>query len=297
MNLDSCFARFQLFLKSSTAAKNTIESYLRTLQKFEKFLECSGCSCEAEAIRQEEITQFLGSCEDAGEKRTSIILRLMILKKFFGWLKKERIIVEDPTAGIPVPKEKHGIPRYLSVAEIESLLAQPDVTTVHGLRDRALLELIYSAGLRISEALSVELEDIDWQQGFIYVRNAKGGKPRCVPIGKTASEWLQKYILEGRRKLETDCSSLLFLSRDRKQLSRQSAAAAIRAYARSAGLPIWVTAHSLRHACATLMLEGGAKLPYIQEMLGHAVMESTRIYLAVRSEELKNVHAACHPRA
>jgi integrase/recombinase XerD len=297
MNLTDCFARFQLFLKSSTAAKNTIESYLRTLHKFEKFLDCCGKICEAEAIRQQEITEFLAACEDAGEKKTSIILRLMICKKFFGWLKKERIIAEDPTAGIPVPKEKHRIPRYLSVAQIENLLAQPDTETATGLRDRALLELIYSAGLRITEALSVELEDIDWQQGFIYVRNAKGGKPRCVPIGKTASEWLQKHILEGRRKLETDCSSLLFLSRDGKQLSRQSAAAAIRAYTRSAGLPIWVTAHSLRHACATLMLEGGAKLPYIQEMLGHAVMESTRIYLAVRSEELKNVHASCHPRS
>jgi integrase/recombinase XerD len=220
----------------------------------------------------------------------------MILKKFFGWLKEEKIITEDPAERIPVAKERKRIPKYLSPTQIESLLNQPDTTTALGLRDRALLELLYSAGLRIGEALDLEMNDIDWQQGFVLVRNGKGGRPRNVPIGNVATTWLYRYLLYGRKKLQNDCSELVFLSRTGEKLSRQAAAAGIREYAKRAGLPGWVTAHSMRHACATHMLEGGAKLPYIQEQLGHVALESTRIYLAVRSEELKVVHSNCHPR-
>jgi integrase/recombinase XerD len=297
MKLNDCFSGFQLYLRTAGFAKTSQESYLRTLSKFENFLELTGRSCEAEQLKKEDVIGFLSACEDAGEKRSSIILRLLILKKFFGWLKEERIIAEDPAASIPIPKQAPRIPQYISPAQVESLLNQPDVSTPYGLRDRALLEVLYSSGLRISEALDLQLGDIDYAEGFISVRNGKGGKPRNVPIGKTALSWLQRYILEGRSKLESDCSSLLFLSRNGERLSRQSAAAAIREYVVGAGLPAWVTAHSLRHSAATHLLEGGAKLPYIQELLGHAVMESTRIYLAVRSSELKNIHAACHPRA
>jgi integrase/recombinase XerD len=261
MLLTDCFARFQLYLQVAGCAKATRESYQRTLCKFEKFLELTNRSCEVLEIAKQDVVEFLAACEDAGEKRSSVILRLVITKKFFGWLKRERIIAIDPAAEIPTPKERHRIPRYLSVQQIESLLAQPDVQTPWGLRDRALLELLYSAGLRISEALGMQLTDIDWKEGFIYVRNGKGGRSRTVPIGKTAVQWLQRYILEGRRKMEVDCSCLVFLSRDGRQLSRQSAAAAIRSYAAATALPVWVTAHSLR------------------------------------SEELKNVHAACHPRS
>jgi site-specific recombinase XerD len=296
MHLTDCFAPFDRYLSACGSAKNTRESYQRTLRKFEKFLELSDRSCEVEQLKKEDVIGFLAGCEEAGEKRSSVILRLVICKKFFGWLRAEKQIAEDPAAGIPVPKERKRIPRYLSPAQVEALLSQPEIDTPCGLRDRALLELLYSAGLRISEALSMELQDIDYEHGFIYVRNGKGGKPRSVPVGVTALQWLQRYILEGRKKLEVDCSSLVFLSRSGQQLSRQSAAAAIRSYTAVAGLPVWVCGHALRHACATHMLEGGAKLPYIQEHLGHAMLESTRIYLAVRSEELKIVHSNCHPR-
>lgn len=296
MQLNRCFNAFQIFLQAAGAAKSTRESYGRTLCKFEKFLELSDRSSNLEQLKKEDLTAFLASCEEAGEKRSSVILRAMVLKKFFSWLKGEKKIAEDPAERIPVPKERKRIPKYLSLAQVESLLNQPDTTTPLGLRDRALLELLYSAGLRIGEALDLETSDIDWQQGFVLVRNGKGGRPRNVPMGNVATTWLYRYLLNGRKKLQSDCSELVFLSRSGEKLSRQAAAAAIREYVKCAGLPAWVTAHSLRHACATHMLEGGAKLPYIQEQLGHSVLESTRIYLAVRSEELKHVHAVCHPR-
>ena len=130
----------------------------------------------------------------------------------------------------------------------------------------------------------------------MFVRNGKGGKSRNIPIGATALQWQSRYILEGRLKMEHDCTQFVFLTQNGAQLSRQSAAEAVRAYAQTAGLPSWITPHSLRHALATHMLENCAKLPYIQEQLGHACMESTRIYLSVRSEELKSVHTASHPR-
>lgn len=296
MQLHESFKSFQLYLQAAGAAKSTRESYQRTLCKFEKFFDFSDRSSELEQLKKEDLIQFLAACEENGEKRSSVILRAMILKKFFGWLKEEKRITEDPVERIPVPKERKRIPKYLSPAQVENLLNQPDTTTPLGLRDRALLELLYSAGLRIGEALDLEINDIDWQQGFVCIRNGKGGRSRNVPIGNVAATWLYRYLLNGRKKLQRDCSELVFLSRNGEKLSRQASAAAIRDYVRRAGLPEWVTAHSLRHACATHMLEGGAKLPYIQEQLGHAVLESTRIYLAVRSEELKHVHAICHPR-
>jgi site-specific recombinase XerD len=297
MRIDEHLKSFDQYLQAAGSAKSTRESYGRTLRKLAQYLEFSGRNCEMEAVRKEDITGFLAACEEIGEKRTSIILRLLICKRFFGWLKEERIIAEDPAAGIPLPKEQRRIPRYVSVQQVESLLNQPDTGTPHGLRDRALLEVLYSAGLRISEALSLELGDIDTAADFVYVRNGKGGKPRSVPVGATAIEWLARYIAEARRKLlSCSCTQLVFVNCAGARLSRQSAAAAFRAYARSAGLPEWLSPHSLRHACATHMLSGGAGLPYIQEQLGHVCMESTRVYLAVRSEELKAVHASSHPR-
>ena len=296
MRLTDCFKSFDLYLQSCGFAKTSRESYGRTLCRFEKYLEYSDRDCEIQQLKKEDVIGFLSACEEIGEKRSSIILRLLILKKFFSWLKEEKIIAEDPAATIPVPKQEKQVPRYVSVTQIESLLTQPDIETPGGLRDRTLLEVIYSAGLRISEALSLEIGDIDYEQGFVYIRHGKGGASRNVPIGESALEWLKRYLLEGRSKMERDCNPIVFLSHGGEKLSRQSAAAAIRSYVRSAGLPTWITAHSLRHACATHMLQSGAKLPYIQEQLGHACMESTRIYLAVRSEELKNVHRLCHPR-
>jgi integrase/recombinase XerD len=297
MHVTDYLNRFDVYLQAAGFAKLSRQSYGRTLCKLGKYLEFSAGNCTVEEIRKDHLIGFLGSCEEAGEKRSSIILRLLICKKFFAWLKEERLIAEDPAATIPVPKEEKKAPRYVSPQQIESLLVQPDTDTPQGLRDRALLEVLYSAGLRISEALDLEVRDVDFQEGFVHVRNGKGGKARTVPVGKEALAWLTRYLEDGRRKLlSCSCTEVIFLNQYGEQLSRQSAAAAFRGYVAAAGLSSWLSPHSLRHGCAQHMLEGGARLPYLQEMLGHACMESTRIYLAVRSEELKNVHSTCHPR-
>lgn len=297
MRLDEVLKSFDQYLQVAGSAKCSRQSYERTICKFERYLELADRSSETEQLKKEDVTGFLAACEDIGEKRSSVIFRLAVLKKFFGYLKAEKVIPENPLSEIPIPKDKKRVPRFVSAQQIESLLSQPDIAKPCGLRDRAVMEVLYSAGLRISEALGIEIGDIDYEQGFVYVRAGKGGTPRNIPIGATAVMWIRRYIAEGRRKMEMDCSSRVFLSCSGKTLSRQSAAKAIRACASAAGLPSWFTPHSLRHACATHMLQGGAGLAYIQEFLGHARAESTRIYTLVRSEDLKSVHASCHPRA
>ncbi len=172
------------------------------------------------------------------------------------------------------------------------------ISTPWGLRDRALMQLIYSAGLRISEALDLEIPDINFEEGLIYIRNGKGGKSRTVPLGPKAAEWLQKYITEARHKLlRCSCTDLVFVTRYGERISRQTAAKAMAEYVKAANLPVWLTPHSLRHAAATHMLHGGADLIYIQELLGHERIESTQIYTLVRSTDLKSVHESCHPGA
>jgi integrase/recombinase XerD len=260
-------------------------------------LEYSDRGSEVEQLKKEDVTGFLGVCEDLGEKRSSVILRLLICKKYFAWARDQRLTGEDPAAAIPVPKEERKAPRFVSVAQIEALLKQPNTETPAGLRDRAVLEVIYSAGLRISEALALEIRDINFEEGFLHVRNGKGDKGRTIPVGSPAAHWLTRYLQEGRRKLlSCSCTELVFVNNSGQRMSRQLAAAAIRGYVSSAGLPGWLSAHGLRHAMASHMLSSGAGLPYIQEQLGHTCLESTRIYLAVRSDDLKNVHAATHPR-
>ena len=298
MQITDTLNRFDEYLKACGFAQLSRQSYARSMKKLCHFLEYSNSPMEIDQIRQDHLLEFLSNCEQQEEeKRSSIILRLLICKKFFCWLKDEKMIAEDPAVTIPVPKEEKQAPRWLSVTQIESLLNQPDVSTAQGLRDRALLEVIYSAGLRISEALDLEIRDVNFEEGFIHVRNGKGGKARTVPVGATALQWMTRYLLEGRKKLlSCSCSEVIFLNQSGERFSRQQAAAAVRAYVAAVGLPAWVTPHLLRHCCASHMLQNGAGLPYIQEQLGHACMESTRIYLAVRYDELKSVHSACHPR-
>jgi integrase/recombinase XerD len=298
MQITETLSRFDEHLKACGFAQLSRASYARSMKKLCHYLEYSNNPMEVDQIRRDHLLEFLSNCEQQQEeKRSSIILRLLICKKFFGWLRQERMIAEDPAVTIPVPKEEKKAPRYASPQQIESLLNQPDITAPQGLRDRALLEVIYSSGLRISEALDLEIRDMNFEEGFIHVRNGKGGKARTVPVGATAKQWLSRYMVEGRKRLlSCSCTQIIFLNQSGERLSRQQAAAAVRAYARSAGLPAYVTPHLLRHCCASHMLQNGAGLPYIQEQLGHSCLESTQIYLAVRFDELKNVHSATHPR-
>jgi integrase/recombinase XerD len=296
MHITEYLNRFETYLRAYGFASNTRTGYSRTMKKFCDYLEYGNGPIEVDQIRREHLIDFLANCSQNGEKNNTVAVRALTLIKFFRWLKEQREIIEDPSERIPIPKEQARVPRYVSPQQIDLLMNQPDVATPWGLRDRAILELLYSSGLRISEAL--ELRDINLEEGFIYVRRGKGGKSRNVPLGATACQWLARYIEEGRRRLlRCSCSELVFLSRSGERLSRQAFGKAISEYVRSAGLPAWISSHSLRHAAATHMLQRSAALTYIQQFLGHERAESTQIYTLVRSQDLKAVHASCHPRA
>ncbi len=298
MHITEYLNRFETYLQACGFSLNTRQAYARNTRKLCDYLEHSNGPTEISEIRKEHLVEFLANCEQNGEKNNTVAVRALTLIKFFRWLKESRQIASDPSERIPIPKEQTRIPRYISPEQIDALLAQPDLTVPWGLRDRALMQVLYSAGLRISEALDLELQDLNFEEGFIYVRKGKGGKSRNVPLGATAAQWLQRYIAEARRKLlRCSCTDLVFLSRSGERLCRQSAGKAIAEYVRSADLPAWISCHCFRHAAATHMLQGGAALTYIQQFLGHARPASTQIYTLVRAQDLKAVHASCHPRA
>jgi integrase/recombinase XerD len=274
-------------------AERTVDSYRRDLVQFVLFLRESGtCLEEASA---EDIRAFLAG----GRWRASTRARkAAAIRSFY----RERLLAglasTDPTRTLPSPRLESGLPRTLTIDEVSRLLDSPKATP-GGLRDRALLETLYGAGLRASEALALRLQDIDLDVGFVRTIG-KGDKERVVPLGRKAIEALRAYNERGRPFLGgagTLKAPELFLNNRGRRLSRQGLHQIIKRYARQAGLPDDVSAHTLRHSFATHLLEGGADLRAVQEMLGHADLSTTQIYTHVSTAHLQKIYRNAHPRA
>lgn len=221
------------------------------------------------------------------------------IKLYFKWLAKSGQIPFSPASEIEYPKTGLRLPRaVLSHAEVERTLATADVTTLVGLRDRAVLELLYSTGIRRMELEGLRLEDLNASSGTLFVRKAKGDKQRVVPVGERALAWLSKYLEDGRPELVTDpAQPALFLDKDGRPLSKRAVSALGKKMLRRANLGKSGAAHVFRHSAATAMLEGGADVRFVQELLGHASLLSTQVYTRVAISKLKAVHAATHPGA
>jgi integrase/recombinase XerD len=222
---------------------------------------------------------------------------LSALKMFFKWLCKNRYIPHNPAFEITMPKRGHRLPRAtLTVTEVETLLAQPDVNTPLGLRDRTILEVFYSTAIRRGELLRLCLSQLDIERGMVFIDQGKGKKDRYVPIGERALQWVQKYLQDGRPHL---CGGKeereLFLSRDGAPMGASHLSERIRRYCTAAGLTKKGSCHLFRHSAATLMLEGGADIRFIQLMLGHSELSSTQVYTHVSAQKLKDVHTRTHP--
>ena len=274
-------------------SERTVEAYARDLGQFSAYLAELGHSLpEATA---EEVRGYLAG----GQWRPSTRARkAAAVRSFF----KRRVVAGlteiDPTRALASPRLESTLPRTLSVAEVERLLVKPKATP-GGLRDRAMLETLYGAGLRASEALALRLQDVDLEIG--YVRTVgKGDKERVVPLGRMAVEAIRAYNERGRPLLGgagTLKAPELFLNARGRRLSRQGLHAIIKRYAREAGLPDDVSAHTMRHSFATHLLEGGADLRAVQEMLGHADLSTTQIYTHVTAAHLQRIYREAHPRA
>lgn len=276
-------------------SRNTIASYREDLEQFAGFLKGRGLT-SAGAIRKDEISDFMFHLKEKGISSNSIARRLSCLRMFFRFMVRERIVRSDPTSLVDSPKLWKKIPETLSFNEVEALLAQPAVRRPQGIRDRAILETLYATGMRVSEAADLRGDNVNLEVGFIRCIG-KGNKERVVPLGRKAAESIQRYLAAARPGfLKGKVCDTLFVSRMGKRLSRQSLWKLIKQYARQAGIKKPMKPHILRHSFATHLLEHGADLRSVQEMLGHANIATTQIYTHVNKERLKSVHKQFHPR-
>ncbi|MGC1902973.1 MAG: site-specific tyrosine recombinase XerD [Candidatus Acidiferrum sp.] len=277
---------------------NTVEAYRRDLLKFDVFAKKRKLTLEA--VRRDDLVDFLaGLYREKLESRT-VARHLVTLRNFFRFAQIQDLIATDPSVNLESPKIRRSLPGYLRLEEVERLLNQPDGKTAMGLRDRAMLEVFYSTGLRVSELVSLRIGDLDSKVGCVRCIG-KGDKERIVPVGRKALAMVEKYMQEARpellKKAKLPQSQALFVNRRGASLSRVGVWKILSAYGRRAGLRVALTPHMLRHSFATHLLEGGADLRSVQLMLGHADISTTQIYTHVVEERLKQIYKAHHPRA
>lgn len=276
-------------------AENTLESYKRDLVRFFDYLKSRRTASVSNVTRQ-KITSFMLAEKDRGLSSNSISRELACLKSFFKFLVRENKVKEDVTSVIESPKLWKRLPATLNLDEVEMLLKTPNVRDLMGARDKASLELMYATGMRVSELINLKMDDVNMEVGFVKCFG-KGGKERIVPFGKKARESVERYLGKARASfLKKKVSNFLFLTRLGKPMSRQTFWKTIKKYTREAGIKKKITPHSLRHSFATHILERGADLRMVQEMLGHSDISTTQIYTHVSKDRLKSIHHKFHPR-
>lgn len=239
------------------------------------------------------IKAYLAHELTSGKSATSVNRYYMSLRAFCKFLRKIKAVTEDLMEGVPVPRRSAYTPRVPTIAEIETILAQPDLTKEFGLRDRAILELLYSSGLRASELCDLEIHDYNGLNHCVIVRCGKGSKTRTVPITQSACNWISRYI--GEYRYQRGDEGCLFVTENGRQMTRQGLSKQVRYYAKKANVR-QVTAHTMRHACATHLLDQGADLRLIQEVLGHASISSTERYTQLSSQKMQEKFNQFHPR-
>jgi integrase/recombinase XerD len=276
-------------------AKNTLESYRSDLQIFASWLEQHSPQALI-SITQTELASYMvhlaGHCKPATQRRI-----ISALRRFYRLQILNQKIEKDPTLGLGMPGNVERFPKTLSEAQVEALLAAPNVSTCFGLRDRAMIETLYATGLRVSELVNLQISELDLNQGLVRI-TGKGAKERLVPLGEWALDWIRKYLHEARSVLLKNPCDAVFLTRFGSAMSRQMFWNTIKHYAPLAGIdPARISPHTLRHAFATHLLNHGADLRVVQLLLGHADISTTQIYTHVARERLKILHQAHHPRA
>lgn len=276
-------------------ADNTLLAYRQDLKKYSFFLSKKGVK-ESRQVKRDHITDFMYDEKKKGLSANSICRRLAAIKVFHRFLVRERIVSEDPTNLVDTPRIWKRVPDVLSISEIELMINAAKGRGWQAVRDKAILELFYASGMRVSELLNLNMENVNLELGYVRCVG-KGRKERIIPIGKRACESIEKYYASARKKLVKDNAILtLFLSRLGKKISRQSIWKIIKSYARKAKIKREIKPHTLRHSFATHLLEHGADLRSVQEMLGHSDISTTQIYTHVDRERLKSIHKQFHPR-
>ncbi|MFA4989678.1 MAG: site-specific tyrosine recombinase XerD [Candidatus Omnitrophota bacterium] len=276
-------------------SNNTIISYREDLNTYLDFIEKSDIDVLSK-ISKNNITNFMFNQKEKGIGVNSIARRLAAIRMFHRFLTRERILKSDPSTLIESPKLWKRVPETLSLNEVEALIAQPNVRDIQGIRDKAILETLYATGMRVSEAVNLKKDNVNLDIGFLRCIG-KGAKERVIPLGRKAIAGIQRYLDISRPKfLKNKESEFLFVSRFGRKISRQSFWKIIKKYARAAAIKKPIKPHILRHSFATHLLEHGADLRSVQEMLGHSNISTTQIYTHINKDRLKSVHKQFHPR-
>ncbi|WP_425416043.1 site-specific tyrosine recombinase XerD [Pseudoalteromonas qingdaonensis] len=280
-----------LFLESG-ASDNTLSAYRTDLKKFSDFLAPQALL----DVDTQEVEQYLAYRVDLGLSPRSTARSISALKRFYQHQIVDKRLTRSPLETISRPKATQSLPKTLSEEDVEALLAAPDCEDAMGLRDRAMLELLYATGLRVSELIGLRLEHVNQNQAVVFVKG-KGGKERLVPMGEEALDWLARYLKFARPALIKHATDFVFVSKRGIGMTRQTFWHRIKHYAMLANIKSDLSPHTLRHAFATHLLNHGADLRVVQMMLGHSDLSTTQIYTHVANERLKLVHQTHHPRA
>ena len=275
-------------------APNTLAAYRRDLEQLSDWL-ARDAGHALDACRESDLLGY-ATARHAGSRATSANRRLTVFKRFFRFALREHLMQADPTLKLLAARQPMRVPKTLSEAQVESLLAAPDVRTPLGLRDRAMLELMYASGLRVSELVTLKSIHVSPSDGVLRV-TGKGSKERLVPFGEEAHAWLGRYLAEARTALlGARASDDLFVTARGSGMTRQMFWSLVKRHARQAGISVPLSPHTLRHAFATHLLNHGADLRAVQMLLGHADISTTTIYTHVARERLRQLHAQHHPR-
>jgi integrase/recombinase XerD len=273
---------------------NSISSYALDIEKLYGFLKKERKNLLK--LKEPDLVRFVQWQAQSGLMPRSLARLVSSLKSFFKFLLLENYLKKNPAEGLTSPSLWVTLPRVLTVEEVKQLLEKPDLKKPQGLRDRAILEVLYGSGLRVSEVISLEIKDIRLNQGFLICKG-KGNKERIVPVSRAAARWVRAYLREARPRSDKKGSSVLFLTRRGNAFTRQGIWKVLKLYGQEAGLMNKIHPHVLRHSFATHLLERGADLRSVQMLLGHSQITTTQIYTHVSRERLRRIYDRFHPRA
>lgn len=282
--------KFIQFLKiQKNISENTALAYRRDIEQFSRFLERK--KLDIKNSDKFTVRDYLANVLQPVEKKSSIIRKIAALRGFFNFLVKCKVLVISPMDFVLTPKAEKHLPNFLTVGEINLILSSPDILKISGLRDRAILELLYSSGLRISELTTLSKTDVDYILGTVKVMG-KGAKQRLIPVGDFALDIIRKYL-----KMRNDSSAVLFTGNKLQKLSARCIQKMLKKYLKKAGITKKITPHSLRHTFATHLIDNGCDIRSVQEMLGHKNLATTQIYTHITSQMMKKIYDKVHPRA
>ncbi len=286
---------FKYYLETQNLSDNTIEAYLSDLYQYEAFLHEYENIDDVTDITREDISKYIQSLKRKNLSKSSISRKVIAVKEFHKFLKKENVVREDHSKHIDTPKHDKPLPVVLSIDEVNKMISSIDGNTPLDLRNRAMMELLYACGLRISELLSLRLRDIHFMEKYIDVIG-KGDKERLVPIGEMALSALRSYIESARNELIGDKKSdLVFFNYKGEEMSRQGFFKYIKKLAKECGIEKEISPHTIRHSFATHLLEGGTDLRIVQELLGHEDISTTQIYTHLDKSKIKDMYDHTHP--